>query len=137
MNEPQAIIVVIAIGFIAITIAVTVLTLFPLVRELRDILRRVDSLLQATEGDVRGSVGELRETLHNVNQISAGVQKNMDKVSETAEALEGFGKTLRKTSDIIQTTLHPRLLSFGALVVGLKTGSWYLLRKFFLKKKRR
>lgn len=137
MTEPHAIIVVIAIGFIAITIAVTVLALFPLVRQLRDILRRVDSLLQVTEGDVRGCVGELRAMLQNANQISAGIQQNMDKVSDTAEALEGFGKTIRKTSDIIQTTLHPSLLSFGALVVGLKTGSWYLLRRFFLKKKRR
>ncbi len=137
MTELHAIIVVIAIGFIAITIAVTVLTLFPLAREVREILRRVDSLLQATEGDMRSSVGEMRAMLQNVNQISAGIQQNMDKVSDTAEALEGFGKTIRKTSDIIQTTLHPSLLSFGALVVGLKTGSWYLLRRFFLKKKRR
>lgn len=137
MTEFHALIVVIGIGFIAITIAVTVLTLFPLARDARDILRRVDSMLQATEGDVRSAAGELRAMLQNVNQISAGIQQNMDKVSDTAEALEGFGKTIRKTSDIIQTTLHPSLLSFGALVVGLKTGSWYLLRRFFLKKKRR
>lgn len=136
MSEPQAIVVVVAIVFVAITVALTVLALFPLVRELREILRRVDSLLQSTEGDMRVAAGELREMLHNINQISAGVQQNMDKVSDTAEALDGFGKTLRKTSDIIQTTLHPSLLSFGALVVGLKTGSWYLLRKVFLRRRR-
>ncbi|MEE8282253.1 MAG: DUF948 domain-containing protein [candidate division NC10 bacterium] len=136
MTEPLAITIAIAVGVTAVALAAVVFTLIPLIRQARETLNRVDTLIQKTEGDLQSTASELRETVHNMNQISAGVQKNMDKVGETAEALEGFGKTLQKTSDIIQTTLHPSLLSFGALVVGLKTGSWYLLRKIFLKKRR-
>ncbi|MEE9538070.1 MAG: hypothetical protein V3W10_01900, partial [candidate division NC10 bacterium] len=97
---------------------------------------RVDTLIESTERDVRQTVGEVREAVHNVNQISGGVHKNMDQLSGTVKALEGFGETLRNTSDIIRTSVHPHLLSFGALLVGLKTGSWYLLRKIFLKRRR-
>lgn len=136
MTEPLAITIAIAVGVTAVALAAVVFTLIPLIRQARKTMNRVDTLIQKTEGDLQSTASELRETVHNMNQISAGVQKNMDKVGETAEALEGFGKTLQKTSDIIQTTLHPSLLSFGALVVGLKTGSWYLLRKIFLKKRR-
>lgn len=136
MSESLAIISVVAVCFIALTVAVTVIALFPLARQVREILNRVDRFMELAEGDVRLAVGELREAVQNLNDISAGVRKNMDRVSSTAEALEGFGETIRNTSDIIRTTIHPRLLSFGALLVGLRTGGWYLLRKFVLKKRR-
>jgi uncharacterized protein YoxC len=136
MTEPLGYAIAIAVGLIAVALVAALFALIPLIRQARETLRQLDSLIQKTEGDLHRTVSELRETAQNVNQISAGVQKNMDKVGDTAEALAGFGKTLRNTSDIIQNTLHPSLLSFGALVVGLKTGSWYLLRKIFLKKGR-
>ncbi len=136
MTEPVAIGIAISIGVVGVALAAALFSLIPLIRQARETLRRVNTLIEKTEGDLQRTAVELQQTVHNVNHISAGIQKNMDKVSDTAEALEGLGKTLRKTSDIIQTTLHPSLLSFGALVVGLKTGSWYLLRKFFLKKRR-
>ncbi|MFQ5961579.1 MAG: DUF948 domain-containing protein [Candidatus Methylomirabilales bacterium] len=137
MSEPVVIGIAISIALVAVALAATLFSLIPLIRQARETFSRVNTLIQKTEGDLQRTVSELQQTVHNVNEVSAGVQNNMDKVSQTAEALEGFGKTIRKTSDIIQTTLHPSLLSFGALVVGLKTGSWYLLRKFFLKKKKR
>ena len=134
MREDLAvIIIVVAISFIAVVISVTVFALFPLVRQVQQLLNRLDRFLQSTEGDVRLTLGEIREAARNLNEISTGVLKNMDKVSNTADALEGFGETLRNTSDIIRTGLHPRLLSFGALMVGLKTGSWSLLRRIFLR----
>lgn len=136
MTEPVAIGIAISIGLVAVALAAALFALIPVIRQARETLSRVNTLIEKTEGDLQRTASELQQTVHNVNEISAGVQKNMGKVSDTAEALEGFGKTLRKTSDIIQTTLHPSLLSFAALVVGLKTGSWYLLRKFFLKKRR-
>ncbi len=135
MSELVAIAIAAAAALIAIAVAVAVFAILPLIRQARETLRRVDTLIQSTEGDLHRTVSELREVVQNVNEISAGVQKNMDKVSKGAEAFEGFGETLRHTSDIIRTTVHPRLLSFGALVVGLKTGSWYLLRKIFLKRR--
>jgi predicted PurR-regulated permease PerM len=134
MREDLAvIIIVVAIGFIALVISATVFALFPLVRQVQQLLSRLDRFLQSTEGDVRLTLGEIREAARNLNEISTGVLKNMDKVSNTADALEGFGETLRNTSDIIRTGLHPRLLSFGALMVGLRTGSWSLLRRIFLR----
>jgi predicted PurR-regulated permease PerM len=134
MREDLAvIIIVVAIGFIALVISATVFALFPLVRQVQQLLSRLDRFLQSTEGDVRLTLGEIREAARNLNEISTGVLKNMDKVSNTADALEGFGETLRNTSDIIRTGLHPRLLSFGALLVGLRTGSWSLLRRIFLR----
>lgn len=135
MSEYLAIVIVVAIGFIALTIGITVLAIFPLLRQIREILNRVDTLMQATEGDVRLTLSELRESAHNLNQISAGVHKNMDQLSGTIKAVEGFRKTLNDTSNIIRTTLHPHLFSFAALVVGLKTGSWYLLRRFLRKRR--
>ncbi len=135
MSQPLATVIAIAIGLIAVAVVVAVFAILPLFRQARETLKRVDTLIQSTEGDLHRTVSELREAVQNVNEISAGVHKNMDKVSKSAEALEGFGETLRHTSDIIRTTIHPRLLSFGALVVGLKTGSWYLLRKIFLKRR--
>lgn len=134
MREDLAvIIIVVAIGFIALVISATVFALFPLVRQVQQLLSRLDRFLQSTEGDVRLTLGEIREAARNLNEISTGVLKNMDKVSNTADALEGFGEMLRNTSDIIRTGLHPRLLSFGALLVGLRTGSWSLLRRIFLR----
>jgi predicted PurR-regulated permease PerM len=134
MREDLAvIIIVVAIGFIALVISATVFALFPLVRQVQQLLSRLDRFLQSTEGDVHLTLGEIREAARNLNEISTGVLKNMDKVSNTADALEGFGETLRNTSDIIRTGLHPRLLSFGALLVGLRTGSWSLLRRIFLR----
>lgn len=135
MTEYLAIVIVVAIGFIALTIGITVLAIFPLLRQIREILNRVDILMQATEGDVRLTLSELRESAHNLNQISAGVHKNMDQLSGTVKAVEGFGETLNNTSNIIRTTIHPHLLTFGALMVGLKTGSWYVFRKL-LKRRR-
>lgn len=137
MTEPVAIGIALAIGLVAVALAATLFSLIPLIRKARETLGRLNTLIEKTEGDLQRTASELQQTVHNVNKISAGIQNNMDKVSDTAEAIQGLGKTLRKTNDIIQTTLHPSLLSFGALVVGLKTGSWYLLRKFVLKKKRR
>jgi predicted PurR-regulated permease PerM len=134
MREDLAvIIIVVAIGFIALVISATVFALFPLVRQVQQLLSRLDRFLQSTEGDVRLTLGEIREAARNLNEISTGVLKNMDKVSNTADALEGFGETLRNTSDMIRIGLHPRLLSFGALLVGLRTGSWSLLRRIFLR----
>jgi predicted PurR-regulated permease PerM len=134
MREDLAvIIIVVAIGFIALVISATVFALFPLVRQVQQLLSRLDRFLQSTAGDVHLTLGEIREAARNLNEISTGVLKNMDKVSNTADALEGFGETLRNTSDIIRTGLHPRLLSFGALLVGLRTGSWSLLRRIFLR----
>lgn len=135
MSEYLPILIVAAIGFIAVTIAITVLALFPLLRQVREILNRMDTLMQSTEGDVRLTLSELRESVHNVNQISAGVHKNMDQLSGTIKAVEGFRKTLDETSNIIRTTIHPHLFSFAALVVGLKTGSWYLYRKLIRKRR--
>ncbi len=136
MTEPLATVIAVAIGIIALGVAVAVFTLVPMIRQARETLRRLDTLIQSAEGDVRLTVSEVREAVQHLNQISAAVQKDMGRVSGTVEALEGFGKTLRNTNDIIRTTIHPRLLSFGALLVGLRTGSWYLLRKIFLKKRR-
>lgn len=136
MTEPLATVIAVAIGIIALAVAVAVFTLVPMIRQARETLRRLDTLIQSAEGDVRLTVSEVREAVQHLNQISASVQKDMGKVSGTVEALEGFGETLRNTNDIIRTTIHPRLLSFGALLVGLRTGSWYLLRKIFLKKRR-
>jgi predicted PurR-regulated permease PerM len=134
MREDLAVtIIAIAIGCIAVVIAAAVFALFPLVRQVQQLARRLDRFLQSTEGDVHLTLGEIREAARNLNEISTGVLKNMDKVSNTADALEGFGETLRNTSDIIRTGLHPRLLSFGALLVGLRTGSWSLLRRIFLR----
>ena len=134
MREDLAVIIIVtAIGFIAVVIAAAVFVLFPLVRQVQQLLSRLDRFLQSTEGDVHLTLGEIREAARNLNEISTGVLKNMDKVSNTADALEGFGETLRNTSDIIRTGLHPRLLSFGALLVGLRTGSWSLLRRIFLR----
>jgi len=135
MREDLAVtIIAIAIGCIAVVIAAAVLFgLFPLVRQVQQLLNRLDRFLQSTEGDVHLTLGEIREAARNLNEISTGVLKNMDKVSNTADALEGLGETLRNTSDMIRTGLHPRLLSFGALLVGLRTGSWSLLRRIFLR----
>ena len=136
MREDLAmIIIVIAIGFIAVLIAATVFAIFPLVRQVQQLLNRLNTLLQSTEVDVRLTLDEIRQAARNLNEISAGVLKNMDKVSTTADALEGFGETLRNASDILRTSVHPRLLSFGALLVGLRTGGWYLFRKIFLKRR--
>jgi len=133
MREDLAVtIIAIAIGCIAVVIAAAVL-FGPLVRQVQQLLSRLDRFLQSTEGDVHLTLGEIRDAARNLNEISTGVLKNMDKVSNTADALEGFGETLRNTSDIIRTGLHPRLLSFGALLVGLRTGSWSLLRRIFLR----
>jgi uncharacterized protein YoxC len=136
MNEPLDIIIAVAVGLIALAAVAVVIALVPMIRKARQILSRVDTLIESTERDVRQTVGEVRGAVHNVNQISGGVHKNMDQLSGTVKALEGFGETLRNTSDIIRTSVHPHLLSFGALLVGLKTGSWYLLRKIFLKRRR-
>jgi predicted PurR-regulated permease PerM len=134
MREDIAVtIIAIAIGGIALVIAAAVFALFPLVRQAQQLLARLDRFLQSTEGDVHLTLGEIREAARNLNEISTGVLKNMDKVSHTADALEGLGETLRNTSDIIRTGLHPRLLSFGALLIGLRTGSWSLLRRIFLR----
>ncbi|MFQ5848059.1 MAG: DUF948 domain-containing protein [Candidatus Methylomirabilales bacterium] len=135
MSEPVAIAIAIAIGLIAIAVAAAVFAVFPLLRQARETLRRLDNLIQSAEGDVRLTVAEVREAVQNLNQISGAVQKDMGKLSGTVESVERFGETLRNTNDIIRTTIHPRLLSFGALLVGLKTGSWYLLRKIFLKRR--
>jgi len=59
----------------------------------------------------------------------------MEKVGGTVEALEGLGETLRDTSDLIRTGLLSPLLSFGALMVGLKTGISSLLHKIFIKRR--
>ena len=134
MREDLAVIVILVmIGFIALAVSAAVFALFPLVRQVQQLLSRLDRLLESTEGDVRLTLSEVREAARNLNEISTGVLKNMDKLSNTADALEGFGETLRNTSDIIRTGLHPRLLSFGALLVGLRTGSWSLLRRIFLR----
>ncbi|MFQ5657321.1 MAG: DUF948 domain-containing protein [Candidatus Methylomirabilales bacterium] len=135
MSEQLGIVIVISIGFIAVTIAISVFALFPLLRQVRQILSRVDTLLLSLEADVRVAVSELRGAIQNVNQISAGVNKNMNKVEGAVHALEGLGETLTTTSNIIRATVNPRLLSFGALVVGLRTGSWYLFRKFIKKRR--
>jgi uncharacterized protein YoxC len=134
MREDLAVtIIAIAIGGIAVVVSAAVFALFPLVRQAQQLLTRLDRFLQSTEGDVRLTLSEIREAARNLNEISAGVLKNMDKVSSTADAIAGVGETLRNTSDIIRTGLHPRLLSFGALMVGLRTGSWSLLRRIFLR----
>lgn len=130
MNETLAIVMASALGLIAVAAALAVLGLLPVFRQLRQTLSRMDTLLLSLEGDVRLAVSELRGAIQNVNQISGGVNKNMSKVEGTVDALEGLGETLRTTSNIIRTTVNPRLLSFGALVIGLRTGSWYLFRKF-------
>jgi predicted PurR-regulated permease PerM len=134
VSESLALVIVIAIVFTAVVIAATVFALFPLVRQIQSLLSRIDALIQSTEGDVRLTVSELREAVRNLNQISAAVQKDMGKLSDTIEALEGFGQMLQNTSDVIRTAIHPRVLSFAAALVGLKTGSRYLLRRVFLKK---
>jgi uncharacterized protein YoxC len=130
MNESLAIIYPIAAGLVAVAAVAVVMAIFPLIRKARQILSRVDNLIESTERDLRQTVFEVREAIHNVNQISAGVHKNMDQLSGTINAVEGLRKTLDETSHIIRATIHPHLFSFAALVVGLKTGSWYLLRKF-------
>ncbi|MFQ5881038.1 MAG: DUF948 domain-containing protein [Candidatus Methylomirabilales bacterium] len=135
MSQAIAIAIAVAVALIAIAVAATAFALFPLIRQARQLLNRVDSLVQSMEGDVRLTLSDLRDAVHNVNQISAGIHKNMDKVSGTVDALAGLSETLRDTSDIIRTSFHPRLLSFGAMLVGLKTGSWYLLRKVFMKRR--
>ncbi len=135
MTEPLGIVIVVAVGFIAVTIAITVFAMFPLLRQVRQLLSRMDAMIQATEGDIRLTLSELREAVHNANQISAGVHKNMDQLSGTIKALGGLSETLNNTSNIIRTTIHPHLLTFGALMVGLKTGSWYVFRKL-LKRRR-
>ena len=135
MSESLGIIFPIAAGLVAVAAVAVVVALFPLVRKTRQILSRVDTLIESTERDVRQTVFEVREAVHNANQISADVHKNMDKLSGTIKAVEGFRKTLDDTSNIIRTTLHPHLFSFAALVVGLKTGSWYLLRRFLRKRR--
>lgn len=136
MSQPLATVIAVSIGIIAVAVAVAVIALVPLIRQARETMRRMDALIQWAEGDVRLTISEVRAAVQNLNQISAAVQKDMGKLSGTVDALEGFGETLRNTNDIIRTTIHPRLLSFGALLVGLRTGSWYLLRKIFLKKRR-
>jgi len=134
MREDLAVIIILVmIGFIALAISVAVFALFPLVRQVQQLLSRFDRLLESTEGDVRLTLTEVREAARNLNEISTGVVKNMDKVSHIADGLESFGETLRNTSDIIRTGVHPRLLSFGAMLVGLRTGSWSLLRRIFLR----
>ncbi len=130
MNESLGIVVAVAAGLVALAAVAVVFALIPLIRKIRQILGRVDTLIESTERDVRQTVFEMREAVHNVNQISAGAHKNMDQLSGTIKAVEKFGRTLEDTSHIIRTTVHPHLFSFAALVVGLKTGSWYLYRKF-------
>jgi len=135
MNEPLGIIFAAAAGLVAVAAVAMVIALFPLIRKARQILSRVDTLIESTERDVRQTVFEVREAVHNVNQISADAHKNMDQLSGTIKAVEKFGKTLEDTSHIIRTTVHPHLFSFAALVVGLKTGSWYLFRKLLRKRR--
>jgi len=133
VSQPLAIVIAIAIGVIAVAVGAAVVALLPLIRQARETLSRVDTLIQSTEGDVRLTLSELRSAVHNLNQLSAEIFKNVDKVTNTAEVLRGLGETISNTSDIIRTTAHPRLLV--ALLVGLKTGR-YLLRKIFSKKRR-
>jgi uncharacterized protein YoxC len=135
MMDSLSVVNAIAIGVIAAAVAVAVIALLPLIRQARQTLGRAEALIESTEQDVRRAVSEIREAVHNLNQISAGVLKNMDKVGRTTDALQDFGEALRNTSDIIRTTLHPRLFSFGAALLGLRTGGRFLLRKIFSKRR--
>ena len=135
MNETLAILITIALGLIAIAVIAASFGIFILVRQARQTLGRADSAIRSTEAELHLTLQELRESARNMNEFSGWLHKKKDNLSGAVEALEGFGTTLRNTSDIIRTTLHPRLLSFGALIVGLRTGSWYLLRRIFLKRR--
>ncbi|HZX61061.1 MAG TPA: DUF948 domain-containing protein [Candidatus Methylomirabilis sp.] len=135
MTDALSTVLAVAVALIAVAVVVAVVALLPLIRQARQTLSRADGLIASAEQDVRRTVAELREAIQNLNQISAGVLKNMDKVSRTTEAIQDFGETLRGTSDILRTTVQPRLLSFGAMIVGLRMGGRFLLRKIFAKRR--
>lgn len=135
MTDPLSTVLAAAVALIAIAVVVAIVALLPLIREARQTLGRADALIESAEQDVRPTLSELREAVQNLNQISAGILKNMDKVSHTTDAIRDFGETLRNTTDILRTTVQPRLLSFGAMLVGLRTGGRLLLRRIFVKRR--
>jgi uncharacterized protein YoxC len=135
MTDPLVILIAIGTGVIMVAVIVVAFALVAVARQLRETLSRADKTLESAETELHLTLQELRDAIRNVNEFSRWLHKNKDKLGGSFEAVESLGEALRNTSDIIRTTLHPRLLSFGALLVGLKTGSRYLLRKILSKRR--
>ncbi|MFQ5840105.1 MAG: DUF948 domain-containing protein [Candidatus Methylomirabilales bacterium] len=135
MDQPVLLVIAIALVLMAGSALIAAIAAIPVLRQMRETLRRLEDLIRAMDMELRPTLANVREVAANMNKASAGVQVELHRVRGTVDALATFGETIRNTSDIIRGTLHPRLLTLAGMVVGLRTGTWHLLRKYLIKRR--
>jgi len=121
----------IAVGVIALSVAVVAYFLVPAITQLRKTLESTDKLVEESrekldgintlmEEDVRTLVNNLNETVEELNGIIKDVKSDVEKVEGVVEAVSEVGDTVRSVNEIIDRSIKGTVIEVASYVAGIK-----------------
>ena len=123
-------IVEIAAILVAVTFALLVGYLVPVLIQVRKTVRESEQLLAKMNNDLPPLIGELRAVSHNVNNLTEQARRGVEHATVLLHAVGEVGESVQHVHDVVKGSSGSMLTNMASVVAGFKAATKVMKERF-------